>query len=58
METDVEPNLKIMWYYIDMKESKCFFCDNKAAYFDVVQKDSEYIVADVCNSHLVMGLSS
>jgi hypothetical protein len=47
-----------MWYHINMKESKCFFCDKTAAYFDVVQKDSEYIVADVCNGHLVMGLSS
>jgi hypothetical protein len=41
-----------------MKESKCFFCDRAAAYFDVVMKDSEYIVADVCSKHVVMGLSS
>lgn len=41
-----------------MKESKCFFCERRAAYFDVVQTDSDYIIADVCNYHLVMGLSS
>lgn len=41
-----------------MKESKCFFCEKTAAYFDIVQTDSKYIIADVCNNHLVMGLSS
>jgi hypothetical protein len=41
-----------------MKESRCFFCDKVATHFDVVMKDSEYIVADVCNGHLVIGLSS
>lgn len=51
-------NFKALCYNINMKESKCFFCDNKAAYFDVVQTDSSFVVADVCNSHLVMGLSS
>jgi hypothetical protein len=41
-----------------MKEFKCFFCDKLATHYDVVMKDSEYVVADVCNVHLVMGLSS
>ncbi len=58
MESDVETDLKTMWYHIDMKESKCFFCDKAAVYFDIVMKDSEYIVADVCSKHVVMGLSS
>ena len=48
----------VIWYNKYMKESRCFFCDKVATHFDVVMKDSEYIVADVCNGHLVMGLSS
>lgn len=41
-----------------MGKLKCFYCVSDATYFDIVQKGSKYIVADVCNNHLVMGLSS
>lgn len=41
-----------------MKPGQCFYCENDAAYFDVIMDDEEYIVADVCIDHLKMGLSS
>jgi len=41
-----------------MNQSKCFYCDNNAAYFDVIMDDEEYLVADVCMDHLKLGLSS
>lgn len=41
-----------------MNQSKCFYCDKTAAYFDVIMDDEEYLVADVCMDHLKMGLSS
>lgn len=41
-----------------MNKTKCFYCVNEATHFDIVQKDSKYLIADVCNSHLVVGLSS
>jgi hypothetical protein len=41
-----------------MNKTKCFFCDNEAAYLDVVVKHADYLVADVCMKHLDMGLSS
>lgn len=41
-----------------MNKTKCFFCDEDATYLDVVVNHADYIVADVCNKHLTMGLSS
>ena len=41
-----------------MKEYKCFFCEKEATHFDIVVNHSEYIVADVCLTHLSMGLVS
>jgi hypothetical protein len=41
-----------------MNKTKCFFCDKEAAYLDVVVNHADYIVADVCEKHLQMGLSS
>ena len=41
-----------------MQKSKCFFCENDATHFDVVVNHSAYIVADVCLTHLSMGLVS
>ena len=41
-----------------MNQSKCFYCDNDASYFDVIMDNEEYLVADVCMDHLKMGLSS
>jgi hypothetical protein len=48
----------ILWYDIGMNKTKCFFCDEDAAYLDVVVNHADYVVADVCNKHLTMGLSS
>jgi hypothetical protein len=41
-----------------MTQTECFFCDREATHLDVVVNHSDYIVADVCNKHLEMGLSS
>lgn len=41
-----------------MKKNKCFFCEKDATYYDVVIDNSEYIIADVCFTHLSMGLVS
>lgn len=41
-----------------MKNTKCFYCDKKATHFDVVQKDKDYAIADVCDKHVVVGLAS
>jgi hypothetical protein len=41
-----------------MKKGKCFYCDNDATYFDVVQNEKKYLIADVCDQHVVVGLSS
>ena len=41
-----------------MKEYKCFFCEKEATHFDIVVNHSDYIVADVCLTHLSMGLVS
>jgi hypothetical protein len=47
-----------LWYDICMNKTKCFFCDKEATHLDVVVDHADYIVADVCNKHLQMGLSS
>jgi len=36
----------------------CFYCDKKATHFDIVVNQKDYIVADVCEKHLSLGLSS
>ena len=41
-----------------MEKSKCFFCSKDATHFDIVVNHEDYIVADVCISHLSMSLSS
>jgi hypothetical protein len=41
-----------------MNKTKCFYCTKEATHFDIVQTDTEYLIADVCNNHLVVGLSS
>lgn len=40
-----------------MKNTKCFYCDKKATHFDVVQNGDDYLVADVCDLHVAIGLS-
>jgi hypothetical protein len=35
-----------------MEKSKCHFCDKEAQYYDVVLKNAEYIVGDVCIDHI------
>lgn len=41
------------------KTEKCYFCDLKAEYNDVVKTDkSTYTILSVCKLHLKMGLSS
>lgn len=52
------PNLKAIWYHRHMNKTKCFFCDQEAEYLDVVVNHLDYIVADVCNKHIEIGLSS
>ncbi len=47
-----------MWYDVYMKLGKCVYCKEDAKYFDVVLNNDDYIVADVCEDHLEMGLSS
>jgi hypothetical protein len=40
------------------KTEKCYFCDFKAEYNEVVKTDkSTYIIKGVCKVHLHMGLS-
>ena len=51
-------NLRSLCYNHNMNKTKCFFCDQEAAYLDVVVNHADYIVADVCKKHLEMGLSS
>lgn len=34
------------------KQSKCFFCNKDAEYFDVVLNNKNYIIADVCSDHV------
>jgi hypothetical protein len=34
------------------QQTKCFFCNKDAQYFDVVLNNKDYIVADVCNDHV------
>jgi hypothetical protein len=41
-----------------MKSGKCVYCEKDAKYFDVILDNEEYIIADVCDHHLKMGLSS
>lgn len=41
-----------------MKKTKCFFCEKDATHFDIVIDHNEYTFADVCLSHLSMGLIS
>jgi hypothetical protein len=41
-----------------MKPGQCFYCIKDATYFDIVTDDEKYLVADVCQDHLEMGLSS
>jgi hypothetical protein len=41
-----------------MNKTECFFCESEATHLDVVVNHSDYIVADVCQKHLVIGLSS
>lgn len=41
-----------------MKPGPCFYCNKDAQYFDVVTDNEKYIVSDVCEDHLEMGLSS
>ena len=41
-----------------MKNTKCFYCNNDAIYYDVVQNNNDYVIADVCDKHMVVGLSS
>ena len=42
-----------------IKTEKCYFCDLKAEYNDVVKTDkSTYTISSVCKLHLKMGLSS
>lgn len=41
-----------------MKSGSCVYCEQDAKYFDIVLNNDDYIVADVCEDHLEMGLSS
>lgn len=41
-----------------MEKYKCFFCEEDATHYDVVVNQAEYIVADVCLTHLSIGLIS
>jgi hypothetical protein len=41
-----------------MEKSKCFFCLKDATHCDVVVNFDSFIIADVCISHLSMGLVS
>lgn len=42
-----------------IKIEKCYFCDLKAEYSDIVKIDkSTYTISSVCKLHLKMGLSS
>jgi len=41
-----------------MKKIKCFFCDKEATHYDIVVNSSEYVVADVCLTHLSISLSA
>jgi alpha-D-ribose 1-methylphosphonate 5-phosphate C-P lyase len=34
-----------------MEKSKCHFCNKEATFYDVVLKDDQYIVSDVCSDH-------
>ena len=51
-------SLDSLWYHRYMNPGQCFYCDNDAAYFDVIMDDEDYLIADVCINHLKMGLSS
>lgn len=37
---------------------KCFYCNEKAEYTQLVGEEGNYSVAGVCKKHLTMGLSS
>ena len=41
-----------------MKKVKCFFCEKDATHYDIVVDHAEYVVADVCLTHLSMALNS
>jgi hypothetical protein len=41
-----------------MEKSKCFFCNKDATHYDIVVNHEDFIVADVCMTHLSMGLVS
>ena len=41
-----------------MKKTKCFFCEEDATHYDVVINNSDYKIADVCFTHLSLGLVS
>jgi hypothetical protein len=41
-----------------MDKPKCFFCDKEATHYDIVVNHADWIVADVCLTHLSLGLVS
>ena len=41
-----------------MENAKCFFCEKDATHYDVVINSNEYIVADVCLTHMSVSLAS
>jgi len=41
-----------------MENNKCFFCEKDATHYDVVINSNEYIVADVCLTHMSVSLTA
>ena len=40
------------------KPEKCYYCDKKAEYNQLVEDSASFVVSGVCKDHLSMGLIS